>query len=80
MQRLRIEDAKRRLERTSAPVDAISWRVVYEAAFFRLSKRIGMKKAKVAVARRSPYYCHCIWVDGGGFEWERKGRVIDAVI
>lgn len=36
IQRLRIEDAKRRLERTDAPVDEISWRVGYEdAAFFR---------------------------------------------
>jgi transcriptional regulator GlxA family with amidase domain len=36
VQRLRIEDAKRRLERTEAPVDEISWRVGYEdAAFFR---------------------------------------------
>lgn len=36
VQRLRIEDAKRRLERTEASVDEISWRVGYEdAAFFR---------------------------------------------
>jgi transcriptional regulator GlxA family with amidase domain len=36
VQRLRIEDAKRRLERTDVPVDEISWRVGYEdAAFFR---------------------------------------------
>ena len=36
VQRLRIEDAKRRLERTDTPVDEISWRVGYEdAAFFR---------------------------------------------
>lgn len=36
VQRLRIEDAKRRLERTESPVDEISWRVGYEdAAFFR---------------------------------------------
>jgi transcriptional regulator GlxA family with amidase domain len=36
VQRLRIEDAKRRLERTSAPIDEISWRVGYEdPAFFR---------------------------------------------
>lgn len=36
IQRLRIEDAKRRLERTDASVDDISWRVGYEdAAFFR---------------------------------------------
>ena len=42
VQRLRIEDAKRRLERTTASVDEISWRVGYEdAAFFRrLFKRI----------------------------------------
>ena len=42
VQRLRIEDAKRRLERTDAPADEISWQVGYEdAAFFRrLFKRI----------------------------------------
>lgn len=35
-QRLRIEDAKRRLERTEDSIDEISWRVGYEdAAFFR---------------------------------------------
>jgi transcriptional regulator GlxA family with amidase domain len=36
VQRLRIEDAKRRLERTDTPVDKVSWCVGYEdAAFFR---------------------------------------------
>lgn len=42
VQRLRIEDAKRRLERTETPVDEISWQVGYEeAAFFRrLFKRV----------------------------------------
>lgn len=36
VQRLRIEDAKRRLERTETSVDEISWQVGYEdAAFFR---------------------------------------------
>jgi transcriptional regulator GlxA family with amidase domain len=41
VQRLRIEDAKRRLETTDAPVDEISWRVGYEdpAFFRRLFKR-----------------------------------------
>jgi transcriptional regulator GlxA family with amidase domain len=41
IQRLRIEDAKRRLERTEASVDEISWRVGYEdpAFFRRLFKR-----------------------------------------
>jgi transcriptional regulator GlxA family with amidase domain len=42
VQRLRVEDAKRRLERTEASVEEISWRVGYEdAAFFRrLFKRV----------------------------------------
>ena len=41
VQRLRVEDAKRRLERTDAPIDEISWRVGYEdpAFFRRLFKR-----------------------------------------
>ena len=41
VQRLRVEDAKRRLERTDAPVDDVSWRVGYEdpAFFRRLFKR-----------------------------------------
>ena len=41
VQRLRIEDAKRRLERTDASVDEVSWRVGYEdpAFFRRLFKR-----------------------------------------
>jgi len=41
VQRLRIEDAKRRLERTDAAVDEIGWRVGYEdpAFFRRLFKR-----------------------------------------
>jgi transcriptional regulator GlxA family with amidase domain len=41
VQRLRIEDAKRRLERTTAPIDEISWQVGYEdpAFFRRLFKR-----------------------------------------
>jgi transcriptional regulator GlxA family with amidase domain len=42
VQRLRIEDAKRRLERTETSADEISWQVGYEdAAFFRrLFKRV----------------------------------------
>jgi transcriptional regulator GlxA family with amidase domain len=42
VQRLRIEDAKRRLERTEASVDEVSWQVGYEdpAFFRRLFRRI----------------------------------------
>ena len=42
VQRIRIEEAKRRLERTDTSIDQISWNVGYEdaAAFRRLFKRI----------------------------------------
>jgi transcriptional regulator GlxA family with amidase domain len=42
VQRLRVEEAKRRLERTDLPVDEISWNVGYEdpAFFRRLFKRV----------------------------------------
>jgi transcriptional regulator GlxA family with amidase domain len=42
VQRLRIEDAKRRLERTETSIDEISWKVGYEepAFFRRLFKRV----------------------------------------
>lgn len=45
VQRLRVEDAKRRLERTVDPVDDIAWRVGYEEpAFFRrlFRRTVGM--------------------------------------
>lgn len=45
VQRLRVEDAKRRLERTVEPVDDIAWRVGYEdPAFFRrlFRRTVGM--------------------------------------
>jgi len=35
----------------------------------RLMKRIGAKKAKVAIARKMAMILHCIWVDGTVFEW-----------
>ena len=34
-----------------------------------LVKRIGMKKAKVAIARKIAIVLHCIWVDGTTVEW-----------
>lgn len=45
VQRIRVEDAKRRLERTVDPVDDIAWRVGYEdPAFFRrlFRRNVGM--------------------------------------
>jgi transposase len=38
----------------------------------RLAKRVGMKKAQVAVARKLAVILHCIWVDGTTFEWARE--------
>ena len=38
----------------------------------RLSKRNGMKKAQVAVARKLAVILHCIWVDGTVFEWGKE--------
>ena len=35
----------------------------------RLAKRIGVKKAKVAIARKIAVILHCIWVDGTSFDW-----------
>jgi len=35
----------------------------------RLAKRIGAKKAKVAIARKIAIILHCIWTDGTQFEW-----------
>ena len=64
IQHLRIQDAKRRLERTESPIDEISWEVGYEdpAFFRRLFKRLtgitpGAYRRKFTVPRvvsRSP--------------------------
>jgi transposase len=35
----------------------------------KLAKRIGMRKAKVAIARKIAVVLHCIWVDGTSFDW-----------
>jgi transposase len=38
----------------------------------RLSKRIGFKKAKVAVARKLAVILHRMWCDGTDFQWSTK--------
>ncbi len=51
--------------------------MVHAAWGMRLSRRIGLKKAKVAVARKIAVLLHCLWVDGTSFEWQRKDGVTD---
>lgn len=42
-----------------------------------LAKRIGTRKAKVAIARKIAVSLHCIWVDGTSFDWEAgEGDII----
>lgn len=38
----------------------------------KLAKRIGSKKAKIAVARKMAIILHCIWTDGAQFEWSKS--------
>jgi len=38
----------------------------------RLAKRIGLRKAKVAVARKLAVILHRMWIDGGEFKWSLK--------
>jgi transposase len=39
----------------------------------RLAKRIGGRKARIAVARNLAVILHCIWVDGTELWWTREG-------
>ena len=38
-------------------------------------KRIGLKKAKVAIARKMALVLHCIWSDGTEFDWGEQPGV-----
>jgi transposase len=41
----------------------------------RLMKRLGPKKAKVAVARKLAVILHCIWTDGTDFWWTKEASM-----
>ena len=43
-----------------------------KACGVRLVKRIGARKARVAVARKIAVILRCIWVDGTEFWWTRE--------
>ena len=45
---------------------------VLKAWGLRLAKRVGFKKAKVAVARKLAVILHRMWVDGTRFRWSAK--------
>ena len=45
---------------------------VLKAWGVRLAKRVGIKKAKTAVARKLAVILHCIWVDGTEFQWGKE--------
>ena len=45
---------------------------VLKAWGVRLAKRIGIEKAKTAVARKLAVVLHCIWVDGTEFQWGKE--------
>jgi transposase len=38
----------------------------------RLAKRDGLRKAKVAVARKLAVIMHRMWIDGAEFKWSTK--------
>lgn len=42
----------------------------------RLVRRVGSKKAHVAVARKLAVILHCIWTDGTEFEWGQEATMV----
>ena len=60
-----FEAASVLLHRTARWPSLKAWRT-------RLMKRVGAKKAKVAVARKIAVILHCSWTDGTSLEWRQK--------
>jgi len=44
----------------------------------QLARRVGSKKAHVAVARKLAVILHCIWTDGTEFEWGKENEMAAA--
>ncbi len=42
----------------------------------RLAKRSGLRKAKVAVARKLAVILHRMWIDGTEFNWSSKDAAL----
>ena len=43
-----------------------------EGLGMKLAKRSGLRKAKVAVARKLAVILHRMWIDGTEFNWSKK--------
>ena len=54
-----------------APTDRRKWSAL-KAWGIRLAKRSGLRKAKVAVARKLAVILHRMWIDGTEFNWSTK--------
>ena len=48
---------------------------VLKAWGIRVAKRSGLRKAKVAVARKLAVILHRMWIDGTEFKWSSKEEV-----
>jgi transposase len=49
-----------------------------DAWAMRVAKRAGMKKAKVALARKLAVVLHRMWVDGTEFRWTAAPHIVAA--
>ena len=65
--RMRRSSADSRPRRARVP----KWSAV-KAWGVRLAKRSGLRKAKVAVARKLAVILHRMWIDGTEFSWSKK--------
>ena len=62
----------RRFEAASVLLSVVKRWSVLKVGGVRLAKRVGIKKAKTAVARKLAVVLHCIWVDGTEFQWGKE--------
>ena len=60
-------------EAANVLLSRVAKRSTLKAWGIQLAKRIGSKKAKVAVARRLAVILHRMWIDGTDFNWSFKG-------
>jgi hypothetical protein len=54
------------------PLTRVAKWSVLKAWGMRIAKRSGLRKAKVAVARKLAVILHRMWIDGTEFKWSSK--------